>query len=110
MSLLAPLLLRADETEILGSPSDEIRLLPDGSAKDAQSLCLIRTTLSAGSDGPPPHCHRRAPEGFLMLDGRLDVLVDDDVRELRAGDLLVVPTGVPHAFATPVGSGAEFLF
>ena len=47
---------------------------------------------------------------FLVLDGALRVLVDQEVTVLRAGDLLVVPPGVPHAFEAAPGADAEVLF
>jgi len=47
---------------------------------------------------------------FLVLDGVLRVLVDREVQLLAAGDLLVVPPGVAHAFEAAPGCSAEVLF
>ena len=46
---------------------------------------------------------------FYILDGAFDLLVDDSVVVARAGDLLVVPPGVAHAFAAHRDSTAEAL-
>lgn len=44
-----------------------------------------------------------------MLDGALDVHFSDEITTLHAGDLLVVPPGVPRAFAPTSDSDADFL-
>jgi uncharacterized cupin superfamily protein len=56
-----------------------------------------------------PHRHDNASELFYILDGAFDLLVDDSVVVARAGDLLVVPPGVAHAFAAHRDSTAEAL-
>jgi hypothetical protein len=72
-----------------------------------------RSTISRTS-GPPNWLKRTAfitrsdaPQG--VLDGAFDLLVDDSVVVARAGDLLVVPPGVAHAFAAHRDSTAEAL-
>lgn len=45
-----------------------------------------------------------------MLDGALEVLLEKDIRTLVAGDVLLVPPGVPHAFGAPLDSAADVLF
>lgn len=42
------------------------------------------------------HTHRGAAEQFFVLDGEGIVEVGDDMHEVRAGSLIVVPPGVPH--------------
>ena len=42
------------------------------------------------------HSHAETDELFLVLDGELRIEFRDGVRNLRAGDLLVVPAGVEH--------------
>ncbi|MBC7373605.1 MAG: cupin domain-containing protein [Frankiales bacterium] len=68
-----------------------------------------RSLLRRGSAGAPPHLHQRSAELFYLLDGALDVLVSDEITTLHPGDLLVVPAGVPHAFAPTSGSDADVL-
>jgi mannose-6-phosphate isomerase-like protein (cupin superfamily) len=103
-------LLRAAAAETLdGDPHCAIALLADADTT-AGLLTSNRSLMRAGSEGAPPHYHRRAAELFFMLDGRLEVLLDDRIDVLEAGDLLVVPPGMPHAFAPSADSDADVLF
>lgn len=103
-------LLRAGAAEVLdGDPGSVITLLVDADST-AGVLTSHRSRMRAGSDGAPPHYHERAGELFYMLDGRLDVLLEDRIVTLERGDLLVVPPRMPHAFAPPVDSDADVLF
>jgi len=73
-------------------------------------LTSNRSLMRAGSEGAPPHYHRRSAELFFVLNGRLTVLLDEDVVTLKQGDLLVVPPGMPHAFAPTADTDADILF
>jgi uncharacterized RmlC-like cupin family protein len=46
---------------------------------------------------------------FYVLDGRVQVLSGDDVVTAEAGDVIVVPPRLPHAFAAQRSSKAEIL-
>ena len=48
--------------------------------------------------GPPPHIHHDQAESFYIVEGRLEVMVDGEVREAKAGDFLHVSKGTPHSF------------
>jgi mannose-6-phosphate isomerase-like protein (cupin superfamily) len=103
-------LLRAAAAETLdGDPGSVIALLADVDTT-AGLLTSNRSLMRAGSEGAPPHYHRHAAELFFVLDGRLEVLLDDRIDVLEAGDLLVVPPGMPHAFAPTADSDADVLF
>ena len=54
----------------------------------------------AGREGdmPPLHVHRDEDEAFYVLDGRLTLFVGDEQLELGAGQSVVAPRGVPHAY------------
>ena len=45
---------------------------------------------------PPVHFHPRQEELFTVLEGEINVLLDDEERVIRAGDTLTVPAGTPH--------------
>jgi quercetin dioxygenase-like cupin family protein len=103
-------LVRAADAEVLdGDPGATITLLAD--APDTGGvLTAHRSTFRDGAAGAPPHTHHSASELFLVLDGALRVLLDHEVTVLRAGDLLVVPPDVAHAFEAAPGHHAEVLF
>lgn len=60
-------------------------------------------TLAAGSPGVPPHLHHESSELFLVLDGRLDALLGDEILTLHPGDTFVAGPGVIHALAPAPG-------
>lgn len=113
MSLIAPdgadaVIVRADEAEVIGEFPTTIRLLADASDTGG-ALSTQRVTLGRGADGARPHRHDVSAELFYVLDGEVQLLVGDAVRTARQGDLLVVPAGLPHAFAASANSGTDLL-
>ena len=48
--------------------------------------------------GPPPHIHHDQAETFYIVERQLEVMVDGQVREARAGGFLHVSKGSPHNF------------
>jgi quercetin dioxygenase-like cupin family protein len=101
-----PVLVRAGEAERLDSIGHV--LLADSSTTHG-ALSSHRVALARGADGAVPHRHDKASELFFVLSGELDVLAGDDVITAAAGDLLVVPPGLAHAFGAHRGSAAEAL-
>ncbi|MEZ0111485.1 quercetin dioxygenase-like cupin family protein [Catenulispora sp. EB89] len=104
--LYPPVLIRADEAEHL--PSIGHFLLADADSTRG-ALSTHRVALATGADSAVPHYHSGSSELFYILDGRLDVLVGSSVQTADAGDLLVVPPGLNHAFGAHAGSTAEAL-
>jgi len=43
-----------------------------------------------------PHAHEDADELFYVVDGELDIELEDETVHLSAGELVVVPAGVEH--------------
>ena len=98
-----PVLVRADEAERLDSIGHV--LLADSSTTHG-ALSSHRVALARGADGAVPHRHDKASELFFILSGELDVLAGGEVITTAAGDLLVVPPGLAHAFGAHRGSAA----
>lgn len=59
--------------------------------------------------GPPLHVHPGFDESYLVLEGRLEVIVGDERVELAPGALAYVNGSVPHTFRNPTGEHARFL-
>jgi len=57
----------------------------------------------------PLHVHHRGDEGFVVLEGELDVTLGSDVERLGAGEFVIVRAGTPHTFATVGDLGATVL-
>jgi quercetin dioxygenase-like cupin family protein len=105
----AVLVKEAQAETLVRDPGCLLRLLADAD-QTGGALTANRSTFGAGADGAPPHFHTYASELFFVLSGKLQVLLDDRVTILTAGDTLVVPPYVPHAFAAAPGHEADVLF
>lgn len=47
---------------------------------------------------PPPHFHTLEDESFYVLEGTIDFHAGDKKITAQAGDLIVLPKGIPHSF------------
>ena len=71
---------------------------------------MFEMTMPPGGNGPTPHLHRTFSESFLVLEGSLMVLGNDQWTTAHAGDLLYVPRSGVHAFSSAGPDiGARFL-
>jgi len=113
MSLVVPRLerskiVRGAAAEILGVPNVKVRLLADSSATGG-ALSTVRVTLERGADGARPHRREKSAEMFYILDGRVEVLSGSEIVKAEAGDVIVVPPRLPHAFAAERSTNADIL-
>jgi quercetin dioxygenase-like cupin family protein len=61
------------------------------------AVSVIETAPAPGA-GPPLHEHD-FDEAFYVIEGTLTFQVDDELLEVRAGELAFAPRGTPHTFA-----------
>ncbi|WP_431323602.1 cupin domain-containing protein [Rhizobium sp. YTU87027] len=86
------------------------------------TLISIKLSSQSGADGisvveqwmpygeaPPLHIHQREDEVFHILDGVMRFRVGHDEIIGRAGDTVIAPKGVPHAFRVDSTAGAHCL-
>ena len=86
------------------------------------TLVSINLSSSAGADGiaviehwmpfgeaPPLHVHHREDEIFHILEGEMRFRVGDEDLVAVAGETLIAPKGVPHAFRVESVAGARCL-
>src|SRR6185437_16729146 len=78
----------------------EIRYLIDGSLTGA-GVGVFELTVPPGARVPPAHSHRDNEEVVYVLDGVLRYTVDDETRDLAAGQRMYTPRGSVHAFSNP---------
>lgn len=78
----------------LGISAVSFKLLP----ADERGPLIIENTFHARG-GPARHLHHAQDEWFYALEGQFVVEVGDRRHELGAGDSLLAPRGVPHAWA-----------
>ncbi|MCW8209269.1 cupin domain-containing protein [Verminephrobacter aporrectodeae subsp. tuberculatae] len=75
---------------------DEYQILLD--AKSSGNTMTLLDALVPPAGGPPLHAHADVDELFLVLDGELDIMVDNAVYQVKAGGRVFVKRNVPHAF------------
>jgi quercetin dioxygenase-like cupin family protein len=51
------------------------------------------------------HIHSQIEEIFYVVEGEFKIRAGDRVLRAKPGDFVLVPPGVPHGFANPVGGG-----
>lgn len=99
---------RAMAAEVLEGPAGAIRLLLDAS-QTGGVLSAHWTELRDGALGANPHRHSGSSELFYVLGGSAHLLAGEEVVTATAGDLVVVPSNVAHAFAAVPGNDAQLL-
>jgi mannose-6-phosphate isomerase-like protein (cupin superfamily) len=104
----AAVLVHAANAEVIGFPPQTVRLLADSSATGG-CLSTQRVTLAGGADGANPHHHASSAELFYVLSGSAQLLAGDRIVIASEGDLVLVPPGLPHAFAAVQASDADLL-
>jgi mannose-6-phosphate isomerase-like protein (cupin superfamily) len=74
------------------------QVLIDGDASGGKYL-IGEARLDPGAPCPAQHVHTHEHESLYVIDGVLTVELGDERIELRPGECLVMPPGVPHRFA-----------
>jgi len=75
------------------------------SASDTNAAICSIDTDRYQRGGPPMHIHDAQVEWFLIREGEFDIRVGEKTHHLKAGDSLLAPRGVPHAFANTTEKG-----
>jgi quercetin dioxygenase-like cupin family protein len=100
--------VREAEAEVLGGGPVSGRLYADSIATGG-ALTSQRIKLLGGAAGATPHHHTGSSEMFYILGGTAEMLAGERVITVQAGDLVVVPADMVHAFAAAAGQDAELL-
>ena len=86
----------------------EVELAPGARARTpyGERMMLSRLEIDAGSVVPTHH-HPHEQAGML-LEGEMELTIGDETRLCQAGDMFIVPSGVPHR-AQPMNGPALVL-
>lgn len=96
---MSPHISRAGEGETLpAGPSATIVRVP-GSATHGR-LSVVEMRVEPGWEGPPPHVHDLVDHLWYVLDGTVELALDDARAQYGPEACLFVPAGVAHAFST----------
>lgn len=85
-----------------------LRILLSGAATGGR-LAVVDCEIAEATAGPPLHTHPASGETFNVISGQLLVHLEGDLHVLGPDDVLHVPRGAAHTFATPPGEGARFV-
>ncbi len=70
---------------------------------------FVEHPMAPRTPGSPIHTHSREDEYSYVLQGRVGLLIGDEVLDGTAGDLVLKPRGVPHAFWNATDEPARLL-
>lgn len=73
------------------------------------AYCLVETTFHPGT-GNRLHVHRREEEIGFVVEGALEVRLDDRTLFLEAGGIARLPKGIAHAIRNPLETPSRYLF
>ncbi len=76
------------------------------SSRDTRGDLCVYDTVRSIKGGPPLHRHREQDEWFYVRQGEYLFQVGSESFRLKAGDTLLGPRGVPHAFAALTDASA----
>jgi mannose-6-phosphate isomerase-like protein (cupin superfamily) len=102
--------VRADEDRY-----DFKRVIPNGtttfkvSSKDSRGDFFAMEHHHTKKGGPPRHLHHNEDEWFYVIEGEYIVEVGNQLHHLKAGDSVLGPREVSHAFAFVGESTGRFL-
>ena len=69
---------------------------PGGSGGEVDDLALIVEEIAPG-DSVPLHIHHDVSECVVVLRGRNEVRIGEQISVLEAGDTIFIPKGTPHS-------------
>jgi mannose-6-phosphate isomerase-like protein (cupin superfamily) len=104
----APALVsRGADAETLRFPNGSMMWLLAECVGTTATMSAHRSLMRAGAQGAQPHHHEHTTHVLFIVSGSLDLMLDDRVSRLDAGDVAVIPPGVSHAFRATPDSDAD---
>jgi len=90
-----------------GPGGDRYRFLITGETSGGS--CFIVECLVPPGGGPPMHTHLREDECFYLVEGELEIEVGGKRVDVRAGDFVHAPRGVPHTYRNTGSDHAKMI-
>jgi mannose-6-phosphate isomerase-like protein (cupin superfamily) len=79
------------------------------SGKDTEGRCVIFDTVRHKKVGPHLHLHTDCDEWFFVREGEFKFQAGEKILRLKAGDSLLVPREMPHAFVKTTEGDAKLI-
>ena len=93
-----------EKTLLFGNSPNDIKV----SQKDTNGKLSIFEYIGNIKGGPALHIHPYQDEVFFIVHGEYLFQVGEEKHNLKAGDTIFLPRGVPHAFAQLTETGKMF--
>ena len=84
-------------------------LIPGVATNNAYSLMELTVAPRAVDSGFGAHTHNDIDEVFVLRQGTIDFLLDDDLMTITPGDVVRVPAGTRHGYRNTSDEPAEML-
>jgi mannose-6-phosphate isomerase-like protein (cupin superfamily) len=93
----------AEANEHFKMPDGSVYIVRRPTAETGGESVEMEFVLPSACVPPPPHIHPHQIEGYEVLEGRFDVVIDGEWRTLEAGESATVPLGALHTFRNHSG-------
>ncbi|MGP1383031.1 MAG: cupin domain-containing protein [Thainema sp.] len=70
---------------------------------------LFEFTMAPGSGGASPHIHKQLTEIFYVVEGAVELVLNQERISAAPGALMLVPENTPHGFSNPGDVPAKLL-
>jgi quercetin dioxygenase-like cupin family protein len=80
-----------------------------GAALRSRQVLTVFASLPERGQGPPQHIHRAEEEAFYVIEGTVNILLDDEVVIGTPGSFVLIPRGTVHTFWNAGQSPAKLL-
>ena len=70
---------------------------------------LFEFVMEPGTEGASPHLHKQLTEMFYVVDGEVELLLDQRKVIAQPGAFMLVPENTPHGFSNPGQKQATLL-
>ena len=86
------------QAELPNLGNEQIQLLLVGTAHERRDIAILREVYQTGADTGPDMLTHDGQEGGVVLKGRVEITVGNDVRVLGPGDAYYFDSKLPHRF------------
>lgn len=76
--------------------------------KNADGISVLEHRAYYG-DSPPLHIHHTEDEIFVVLEGEFRFVIGANEHRLKAGETILAPKGIPHAYRVESQAGGRWL-
>ncbi|WP_013334385.1 cupin domain-containing protein [Gloeothece verrucosa] len=70
---------------------------------------LFEFVMEPGTDGASPHIHKQLTEIFYVVEGQVELILNQERISAAPGALMLVPENTPHGFSNPGTTRATLL-